>query len=150
MRRGKLFFPNSSNIEKSAASGDRDDLQLISVGEITVGEFRGRKGFLIELHDDRFPIEAQLGEERLQGEGGLEDAGFSVNDKSHDEVRMAGSQSFQTGSKPWDCSKVAISETVRLSSISNCPVARSQEVSSSSSTRRPLTVRWRSSVPAPV
>lgn len=82
------------------ARRDGDDFEAISVGEGATSEIgRGEGGFVV-LDDHRFPLKAESLEESRDGEILLEVVGFAVDNEGHDFARMAGSQSFQTGSNP--------------------------------------------------
>ena len=75
--------------------------------------------FSVVFDDDGFFGEAELLEELGEGETIGDLAGFVVDEEGHELARMAGSQSFQTGSNPWVWRRRVISVTGRLSSISN-------------------------------
>lgn len=109
-----------------SACGDGDDLELVAVAEFLI-EFRGGEGPAVELDDDGFSSQPEGVEEGGKGERSVELLGFAVDGEGHHFVRMAASQSFQTGSNPFARRRWAISVAGRLSSISNWPVAREQE-----------------------
>lgn len=153
---------------ESAAGGEGDDFEGIAGFDGEGGVFLAEESLVVEFDDEGFALEAEGLEEGGEGEGGLEGMGLAVElDGGHgggsyplsvigywgEEVRMASSQSFQTGSKLWSRRSWANSAGERVSSMENWGVAVWQAESfsaGSSSTRRPLMVRWRSLDPAPV
>ncbi len=121
------------------------------------------EGLTIEFDHDGFFGKPKGVEQSSHGWLAVEVVCFSVESDLHRGgpgmgqagARISLSQSFQTGSSPVSRSWWAMVAAERSSSISNCGVALlwlqpATRSAGSSSTLRPLTVRCRSSVPAPV
>ena len=140
-----------------ASGGEGDDFEDGAVLEGVVAVFFAEEGLAVEFDDEGFAEEVFRLEEVEEADGGHESFCFAVELDGHGvnygEARMDSSQSFQMGSKWLSRRSCANSAGERVSSMVNWGVALWQEEdfsSASSSTRRPLMVRWRSFLPAPV